>query len=265
MPIPEKYKRGLIKAHKLGSSIIQEAHRNPEPLETALVAQAHRWFWKPKDVKFIVVAESHVHTSEKENKVKMELDRLPKGFPQNAPLRFVKLVYCLGYGEPDILDAPEMIDNNKGTPPYWKLFGEWIGFYPNRRGIEWKLEVLNRMKEKGIWLLDASCHACAMGKDRSPRLPPSVVEEIVRISWEMYVKPIIDDVSIDPKSVWIIGKGLHDSLRELPDSLSGNYARGSNWIYQPNAHWPENPEKYEEKRAKEAELNNEIRSRCEIG
>jgi hypothetical protein len=79
------------------------------------------------------------------------------------------------------------------------------------------------------------------------------------------VKPIIDDVSIDPKFVWIIGKGLHDSLRELPHNLSGNYARGSNWIYQPNAHWRKNPGKYEEKRAKEAELKNKIRLRCEIG
>jgi hypothetical protein len=178
MLIPKKYERGLIEAHKQGSSIIQEAHRTPEPLETALVAEEHRWFWKPKDVKFIVVAESHVYTSAKENKVK--IDRLlPKGFPQNAPLRFVKLVYCLGYGEPDILDARGMIDNNRGTPAYWKLFGDWIGFYPDRRGIEWKLEVLNRMKEKGIWLLDASCHACAMGKlnDGPPRLPPSVVRE----------------------------------------------------------------------------------------
>jgi len=185
----------------------------------------------------------------------MKLDRLPKDFPQNAPLRFVKLVYCLGYGEPDILDGPGMIDNNRGTPPYWRLFGSWIGSYPNRRSIKWKLEVLKTMREKGIWLLDASCHACAMG--RRERLPLSVVRKIVPMCWNKYVKPIIDDISIDPKFVWIIGKELHDSL-------SGDYSRGSNWIYQPNAYFGDS-EKYEKKRAKEDELKNEIRLRCEIG
>jgi hypothetical protein len=170
MLIPETHKRGLIEAHKQGSSILEKRGFAPEPLETALVAEAHRWFWKPKVVNFMVVAESHVYTDEKENKVKMKLEKLPKGFPRDAPLGFVKLVYCLGYGKRDILDPQGLIENKRGTPHYWKLFGSWIDSNTKRMSMEWKLRVLNRMQEKGIWLLDACCHACAF--EQGPKLSP---------------------------------------------------------------------------------------------
>ena len=126
--LPEKYRSRLIEAHEQGSFILRNACKPSEPLETALWVEEHRWFWKPKDVKFIVVAESHVYTSGKENKVKMKPERLTSNMPENAPLNFVKLVYCLGYGEPDILDEPKRIDNNAGTRQYSELFRRWMGF-----------------------------------------------------------------------------------------------------------------------------------------
>ena len=120
--------------------------------------------------------------------------------------------------------------------------------------LEWKVDILNTVRDRGIWLLDASCHACAKGK--RDRLPQGIVERLVSISWNTYVKTIIEDLSLDPKYVWIIGKGLHDSL-------GGKYARGSNWIYQPNARFGKS-EIYQEKRHREIELEEEIRLRCGI-
>jgi hypothetical protein len=253
--LPEKYRARLIEAQEDGSRILRSRGLVPEPLETALWVEEHRWYWKPKDIKFIIVAESHVYTNANEVSVKIIPDLLPEDVPKDVPLNFVKLVYCLGYGEPSILDRPEIIENNAGTRQYMNLFRDCIGFVDNTASfLQWKARLLKTLRDKGIWLLDASCHACAKG--RGERLPPEIVERIVPISWNIYVKTIIDDLSIDPKYVWIIGKGLHDSLK-------GKYARGSNWIYQPNAHFT-NPEKYEEKRHRQTELEKEIKLRCDI-
>jgi hypothetical protein len=210
----------------------------PEPLETALIVEEYRWFWKPEAVNFVLVAESHVHASSEEIQVKIRPERLPSSYPKNGPLNFVKIVYCLGYGDDSVLDFPGKIDNNPGTKQYLNLFRELIGLenqsmFMTKRA--WRTLILNSVKKRGIWLLDASVHGCYLGKKKqdlgeqeSNRLPSEVVKNIVPISWNKYVKPIIDDLAIDPKRVWIIGKGLHDLLR-------GKYANGWNWIYQPNA------------------------------
>jgi len=120
--------------------------------------------------------------------------------------------------------------------------------------LEWKTALLNHVKEKGIWLLDASVHGCYKGKGK--RLPPKIVREIVPVSWNKYVRTIIDDISIDEEFVWVIGKGVHDML-------NGKYVRGSNWVYQPNVRFP-NPKKYEEKRQREIKLEQVIKKRCDI-
>jgi hypothetical protein len=236
--IPEKFKNMLRRTHGRCSEIIKNAGYIPEPLETALTVEEYRWFWKPEVVKFALVAESHVRTNDEELKVRIKPERLPSNYPGSGPLTFVKLVYCLGYGEPSILDCSNNIENNPGTKQYINLFAELVGLTHQRHymtRLRWRTHVLNIVKEKGIWLLDASVHACYLGKkkrdlgeEESNRLPPEVVKDIVPKSWNKYVKPVIDDLNIDPKCVWIVGKGLHDLLR-------GKYANGWNWIYQPNA------------------------------
>jgi len=41
--------------------------------------------------------------------------------------------------------------------------------------LRWKNELLVAAKASGLWLLDASCHACAMG--RKVRLPDDLVKK----------------------------------------------------------------------------------------
>jgi len=176
MDIPEKYKQNLIEAHNACSVIIERFGLLPEPFETALFVEEHRWFWKPNDVKFILVGESHVYTSENEINVKIDPSKLPEEVPKAVPLNFVRLVYCLGYGEPDILSVPERIENNRGTKQYIDLFRRCVGLHEKPRymtQLEWKVKTLKTIKEKGIWLLDASIHACYKG--RGERLPSKVV------------------------------------------------------------------------------------------
>jgi len=253
MNLPERHKQNLIEAHKECAEIIRRYGSSPEPIQTAISCEEHRWFWKPKDVKFILVGESHVYTNKDEIKVKIISTRLPKEVPKTVPRSFVKLVYCLGYGEPSILDKPEKIESNPGTKQYDALFKMCAGEKGNPSGmmrLRWKAKILTTLKKKGFWLLDASCHACSFGKRK--RLPSKIVKEIVPTSWRIYVKPIIEETLTSKKRIWIIGKGLHNVLR-----LHDEFVSNLNWIYQPNAYF-KNPKKYIEKRSREQQLRKTI-------
>jgi len=76
-----------------------------------------REFWKPKNVKVILLAESHVYTKDDEWKILLNLD---SSLPENYPNHFVRFIYCLGYGENHLLGNPVM--KNFGTPQYWQIF-----------------------------------------------------------------------------------------------------------------------------------------------
>ena len=226
--MPDSFKSRLIEAHTLGSQFMDSSGIDPEPIETALMVEEHRWFWKPKRIKFILVAESHVRTTAKEVKVLIDPSRLPKNMPKESPLNFVKLVYCMGYGAPSVLTKPEQIENNAGTSQYVNLFRDLCNFTQARYSppLQDKLAVLLAFKAAGIWLLDASVHACYFGKRE--RLPEDIVNYVVLKSWDKYVRTIIDDTGIDPSNVWFVGKTTHNLVR-------GKYVNDFNWIYQPNA------------------------------
>jgi len=252
--LPEKHKENLIKAHNTGSQIIKNGGHEPEPFETALLVEEYRWFWKPKNVKFVLVAESHVYAGKEEISVEInpqKLRRYAPSYPQGGPLNFAKIVYCPGYGEPDILDSPEKIENNPGTKQFIDLFRKCLGYNkPTERSLEWKARILRAARDNGLWLLDASCHACAKGNKE--RLPKQIVDRIVPFSWKKYVEPIVDELEIDSEKVWIIGKGTHDLIR-------GKYATGNNWSYQPNVIVKKDTEMYEEKKRREQSLQKTVR------
>jgi hypothetical protein len=186
--LPDKYKKKLIVAHKINSNIIKNAGEDPEPIETALAVEEYRWFWKPKNVKFVLIAESHVRTSAEELKVKLVPERLPSIYPLDGPLNFVKLVYCLGYGSSNVLDFPNLIKNNPGTKQYIDLFADLIGLTERRNymtRLKYRTNVLNEFKKQRIWLLAASIHACYMGNKKQypsevvkKRLPSSLLRKL---------------------------------------------------------------------------------------
>jgi len=134
------------------------------------------------------------------------------------------------------------------------LFRQCIGFTSySRSSWQSKSNLLKATKAKGLWLLDASCHGIAYGHMK--RLFPDIVERIVPISWRTYVRPIIEDLQIDPENVWIVGKGTHDLIL-------GKYARGNNWIYQPNVRF-KNDQKYKEKAERELTLQKTVKKAIE--
>jgi hypothetical protein len=205
---------------------------NIEPIEVWRCAEDHRVYWRPKKVRTILLAESHVFTSAEENK---RIISYPDNLNINAPRGFLRLVYCLGYGENDLVDQP--IHKNPGTPHFWKIFYSCLNrirsnkdFTPILRctsfrdRIRNKVLILKRLNKRGVWLVDA-CMAALYPKDN--QLP---MGKCIKFCWDEYIRQVIHKAK--PLKIVCIGQGvskiLHSRLKEtrLPIVV----------IPQPNAH-----------------------------
>lgn len=198
-----------------------------EPIEVMRRAEEHRFHWRPKDVRVILLAESHVYTA------KAELDRCLKisddGF-KIIPQGFVRLVYCPGYGENETLDLPIVNPKNSGTPQFWKVFFSCLNrvsancdFVPILKGGETnlarrlgnKLRLLGELRAKGVWLLDASLAALYI--PGRPKPAAEIIQAALRISWDSYLRTVICDAR--PAHVVCIGRGVgREMRRRLRDS-----------------------------------------------
>jgi hypothetical protein len=150
---------------------------------------------------------------------------------RHAPDPFVRLVYCLGYGESD-LPSPRPVNANGGTPQFWKIFGRLAetGTPASRARVDrstrvrWKVSTLRKLQRRGVWLLDASLHAIyAPG---GHRLPYNAKRQLHRLWWRHYGEELVR--SLPGARVWAIGKSVVDGLRSIGVPLD-------DWIYQPQA------------------------------
>jgi len=164
-----------------------------------------------------LLAESHVYTNKRDFEIECDRFILHRIIP-NYPLRFVRFVYCLGYGEDKLLTQKRVDIKNTGTPQYWKIFSSCIAENENDLGFERilstkttsfikricnKINVLQKMKEKGIWLLDASIISLyGTGKKNREDFKRTVLE----ISWKNHVSNVLKEVN--PKHIIVIGKGV---------------------------------------------------------
>jgi len=182
--------------------------------------EEYRQFWKPDEINVILLAESHVYTDEQDYKIKCRRTFINKIIP-NYPLHFVRFVYCLGYGENGLLER-KVRNNRTGTWQFWKIFSSCVAENEHNLGFEKvlktktplllrrlsnKVNILKKMKEKGIWLLDASI----VGLYRSGiKNYKKIVKRIVEICWKNYLLNIINESQ--PKHIIVIGKGVEDIL-----------------------------------------------------
>ena len=179
----------------------------------------HRNFWKPNKIKILLLAESHSFTTDLEHDSIMQYS----GFPElkECPTGYVKLVYCLGYGEKNMVN----VSVNRGTWQYWEIFISCLnqnvdsekkkillGQTPEfRQRIRNKISVLEQLKERGIWLVDASIVATYNAGEKPP---PRTMERIIKISWKNHISKVIQDAN--PEKIIVIGKGVYKILeREL--------------------------------------------------
>jgi hypothetical protein len=185
-----------------------------EPYEAALVGELYRDYWRPHAVKLILVAESHLYTDADDLACQIDPSKLPIPLP-DCPTDFVRLVYCPAYGDSSVLVANRTpAAGNPGTDDYWEIFSRCAATWTGATGdLRWKLRTLLAMQKRGIWLLDASIHACC-----NPRLRGrpynlagrwAVYKSMLRMSWE-YVSENLGDCT----NIWCIG---HNVKNALPD------------------------------------------------
>lgn len=195
---------------------IKQMVDSPESFKIVEQVETYRNFWKPEEVKVILLAESHVYTSQN--------DFLEWSYGKNPTYRgrLVRFVYCLGYGENLV-----KISSNPGTAQFWKLLYSCLhlatkkdAFAPILKSrtrdqdqrIANKIQLLQQLKRAGIWLVDASIIGI---NKRDPNLKSRVVAE----SWDAYTGPLIEGLDPRPQNIIVIGYGvaktLQNSLKRL--------------------------------------------------
>jgi len=198
-----------------------------DSLEVVKQVEEYRQFWKPQETRVVLLAESHVFIDEKDFEIELDRFVLHRIIP-NYPTRFVRFVYCLGYGENRLLTGTRTDRRNSGTPQYWKIFSSCVAENENNLGfhrvlktetqlftrrLHNKVDVLLEMKKKGIWLLDASI----VGLYGSGKKDHRIMEKILEICWRNYIVDVIQETN--PRHIIVIGKGvgdiLHYNIRKL--------------------------------------------------
>ena len=206
-----------------------EYYSDCEEFEVVKKVEEFRNFWKPSQVRIILLAESHVFTTLNElfvkSKIRSEID-LPY-----YPDGFTRFVYCLSYGENETLSST--INKNTGTPQYWKIFfscqnkiNSNIDFSPilKTRTPNLAQRLLNKkrlledLRNNGIWLLDASMFS--LYRPGGVRPADSWKSEIINLCWDNYLDPKI--YTINPSFIAVIGKGVGEILEEKIRQVVGN-------------------------------------------
>ena len=193
-----------------------------DSLEVVKQVEEYRQFWKPKEINVVLLAESHVYTDEQDYRIECKSSILDKTLlPENPsyPVNFVKFIYCLGYGENKLL-IREIDSNKRGTPDFWKIFSNCVSEYETKvlkmeenleRRLRNKVNVLRKMQERGIWLLDASIIGLTKIKSEKTK------KEIIKICWDNHLAKFIRESK--PNYIIVIGrlvaKALSSELQKL--------------------------------------------------
>jgi hypothetical protein len=227
----------LVQAHARLAALLGD---DIEPVEVFERAEEHRAYWRPDDTRVVLLAESHVYTRPEElrHSLRAQLD-----LPARLPRGFVRLVYALGYGENELLDLPISHPRNSGTPQYWKIFqsclrsidsGADFGTVQVLRTpssvlrLRNKLLVLDELRRRGIWLVDASIAALYLPGEAKPS--PRLREAVLRASWDAYARSAVERA--EPAAILCIGVGVARALRSRLDSLAIPWGA----VHQPQAH-----------------------------
>ncbi len=197
-------------------------HLELEPFCIVKSVDDHRNFWKPKNVRVLLLAESHVHTLIEEYNKSMKYNDFQK--LDGCPANYVKLVYCLGYGEGKLANP----NDNSRTWQFWRIFtscvsqnpsskfgklekGETPDFYQRLCN---KISVLEQLKENGIWLVDASIVALYI---KNVKPDPKIINGIIKICWNQYISQIIYENK--PEKIIVIGKEVGKILKDELEGL----------------------------------------------
>jgi hypothetical protein len=210
----------------------------PNFARDSLVVDEHRQYWRPSKVRLVLLAESHVYTTNEELRSTLKNhDRIPESVPRG----FVRFVYCVGYGENELLD--KQLDSNPGTWQFWKIFHTCVYGATSvssfslllkrttklEERIQNKIELLQHLRARGIWLVDASVEA--LYQPGKPRLSANYKQTLLT-SWNGSIRPILEEAK--PEGILCIGKNVARTLKSQLNDL------GIPWgvVPQPQARLP---------------------------
>jgi hypothetical protein len=167
-------------------------------------------------VRVVLLAESHVGEHPGDSRIGVMPTRW---VGRSLPDRYVRLIYCLGYGESTICTRPP--EYNSGTPQFWNIFGQVaFGRSPPRKSessmqqrLRWKVHVLEELRHRGIWLQDASPLGVYLG--RGQRVNHRHYVQLLRDGYQRYVRPTF--AADAPEQLWVIGRGVSAALAGLPE------------------------------------------------
>lgn len=215
------------------SKIKRSIGEDTEPLESVQLVEVYRRFFRPANVRVILLAESHVFTRNSDRKVPI----LPVPDLPGYPSRYARFVYCLAYGE-KTLTRSQHHPKRDGTPQFWKVFFSCcntisspndfhpiLGKTPTQQRIINKIKILKQLRAQGIWLVDASI--VALYKD-SKKLP--CMFEALKESWLSYTRDVV--IAAKPEHVICVGKGVASIVKA---DLEKYFTSRHTVIAQPNA------------------------------
>ena len=229
----------LIDKNRLYDAYEASSHglySDAEPFKSVELIENYRHYWRPEKVRVILLAESHVYTS--------DVDRTQTIKPllglDNYPTEYAKFVYCLGYGEKE-LTSGECHPKRDGTPQFWKLFFSCLhkihsnsDFAPIlksttsfKQRIQSKLDLLSSLQSEGIWLVDASIVAL-YHQGKKPE--PERIHRAVKSSWDRYTSKVLEEAN--PDHIVVIGKGVAQTLQQ---DLQKCFKNKVTVLPQPNA------------------------------
>jgi hypothetical protein len=216
----------LEKCYQKASSVLGEGAEQYSVVECV---EAHRNYWRPKNVHTVLLAESHVYTPAADCIEMKPLLRISNE-PANVPSHFARFVYCRGYGEADYVGSS--LARNPGTWQYWKIFSSCTtqpssesfnqilkktNIDPTARLVA-KTDLLLRLRELGVWLIDASILALYTPGGGKPQYKTR--KQILECCWDNYICDQIK--AANPKSIIVIGgevmKTLHSRLAAINKS-----------------------------------------------
>jgi hypothetical protein len=196
--------------------------------------EAWRAVWRPDRIKVLLLAESHVAEAPGDADIRVQLP--PTLRPQRQlPALYVRLVYCLGYGDDSVCFPPPSV-RNTGTKDYWEIFeriaaatsghsGALLPAHPLAR----KIAILEQLASRGIWLEDASPLGIYRAGGGSLTTERRTLNLIEREAYTRYVWPGVADDA--PEHVWTIGRTVRKALHGLPgiradhEIMQPSYAR----------------------------------------
>lgn len=206
-----------------------------EPVESVALVEEYRQYWKPDKVRVILLAESHVFTSDLDRTITLPwLADLP-----DYPTEYARFVYCIAYGEKK-LTGNQLHPKRDGTPQFWKVFYSCdnrvthpndfrpvLSGTPYKQRMKNKIRLLKTLRQKGIWLVDSSIVALY----RNGEIPPHGIKaSVIEKSWDCYTGSVIREA--DPEHIIFIGKGVASILEGKVRGLVGDRYTV---ISQPNA------------------------------